>query len=196
MKRVIAIVGEKRVGKDTVADYLCESLGCKKHALATPLKELVCNLFDISMVELDYLKNEEWNLQASTVSAEDELAHTLNFMEVSFRSILQRCGDSQKEFFGLDCYMRKLHDKLLHEDMIVVSDVRLVEEQIWLMNNTNVTFVKIVRNVKQDKDSTHRTELEVCKLGYDHSIENNGTFEELYAKVDEFRKTVFNPKPL
>lgn len=188
-KRVYAIVGRKRCGKDTAADYICEKLNCKKHALATPLKELVCSLFQIDMEQLDEYKNEAWTLKAQKTNKEDYSVWE-NTLNVSFRSILQICGDSQKAFFGIDCYMRKLHEKLIHEDTVVVPDVRLVEEQKWLMNNTNVTFIKIVRNVKLDNDSTHRTEIEVDKLGYDVLIDNNGTIEELYRQLDNVIKDV------
>ena len=181
MKKVYACIGQKRVGKDTAADYICGKLGCKKHALATPLKELVCNMLNINMEALDKLKNEKWSMWALSEEEDNEMAN----IKVSFRSILQRCGDSQKEFFGLDCYMRKLHEKLLHEDVIVVPDVRLLEEQKWLMAHTDVTFIKIVRSVKMDNDSAHRTEVEVDELGYDVLIDNDGTIEELYVKIDE-----------
>ncbi len=187
MKRVYAIIGQKRVGKDTAADHICEKLECNKHALATPLKELVCAMFEIDMETLDDYKNEGVRLKAQRLDKETYAIADYP-VDVSFRHILQRCGDRQKAFFGLDCYMRKFHEKLLHKDVIVVSDVRLPEEQKWLMAHTNVTFIKIVRNVKQDIDSAHRTEVEVDKLGYDVLVDNNGTKEELYAKIDKIIK--------
>ncbi len=184
MKKVYAVIGQKRVGKDTTADFICKKLGCKKHALATPLKELVCNLFGVSMEQLDEYKNEGWRLEAVTEDNKRNDWYT-NKLNISFRSILQRCGDSQKDFFGLDCYMRKFHEKLLYQEVIVVPDVRLKEEQKWLMAHTDVTFIKVTREVETDVDSAHRTESEVDELGYDVEIENNGTLEELYAKIDD-----------
>lgn len=188
MKKVYAVVGRKRVGKDTVADYICEKLSCKKHALAQPLKDLVCNMFGITLEQLDKYKNEGFNLEAYYPEVYDPDTMLHSPVDVSFRAILQRCGDSQKRFFGLDCYMRKLHEKLIHEDVIVVPDVRLKEEQEWLMNNTNVTFIKIVRNVNTDRDSAHRTEQEVDKLGYDVLVDNNSSFEDLYKQIDNIIK--------
>ena len=183
MKKVYAIIGQKRVGKDTTADYICEKLKCKKYALATPLKELVCAMFEIDMETLDEYKNEGFRLKAQRLDKETYAIADYP-VDVSFRHILQRCGDRQKAFFGLDCYMRKFHEKLLQEDVIVVPDVRLIEEQKWLMAHTDVTFIKVHRSVKTDIDSAHRTEKEVDKLGYDYLINNNGTKAELYAKID------------
>ena len=190
MKKTYCILGKKRAGKDTCADYICKKLKCKKHPLAKPLKELVCNMFGITMLQLDEYKNEHWDFSASWLLPSGEPGEVADFkaLTISFRSILQTCGDSQKEFFGLDCYMRKLHEKLLHEDVIVIPDVRLLEEQKWLLNNTNPTFIKVVRDVEKDNDSEHRTESEVDKLGYDVLVENNGTIDELYEKIDKILK--------
>lgn len=194
MKRVYAIVGKKRSGKDTASDYLAEKLGCKKYALATPLKELVCNLFGITMEQLDQYKNEHWQL---TAIGPDKMKiskggivgiPTHNALSTSFRSILQRCGDSQKGLFGLGVYMQKLQEKMMHERTAVISDVRLLEEQKWLMAHTDVTFIKITRDVKTDTDSAHRTEQEVDKLDFDVEIENNGSLDELYAELDNIIK--------
>ena len=183
MKKIYAVTGKARSGKDTVADYIAFKLNCNKYALATPLKEMVCNMLSVSMGELDVFKNEKWAVHAASGNHFEEL-------DISFRSILQKCGDEMKAFFGIDCFMRKLHMKMLEEqnDCSVISDVRLLEEQKWLAANTNPVFIKIVRDTEDDKDSGHRTESEVDSLGYDVVIYNNGTIDELYEKIDKIIK--------
>jgi len=179
MKTTYCISGEMRSGKDTAANYLCDKLECRKYAIAEPLKKMVANLTDTTIDQLDRFKNENWDFRA--YKDDNSEAKTM-----SFRKMLQLCGDELKEFFGLDCFMRKLHLKLLEEDnsYAVISDVRLKEEQDWLTAHTNPIFIKIVRDTETNEDSTHRTESEVGKLGYDVKIENNGTIEELYEKLD------------
>lgn len=205
MKKVIAYIGKKRVGKDLAADYTAKKLGCTKYALATPLKEMVCSMLNITMEELDKYKNENWNLLSYksllldmkdrniikdriTYSSHDPHKVVCDDVDISFRSILQKCGDEMKAFFGIDCYLQKLHSKLLMEDTMVVSDVRLKEEVKWLIAHTNPIFIKIERDVILDHNSAHRTEKEVDELGYDVLVENNGTIEELYAKLDKIIK--------
>lgn len=180
MKKVYAIIGQKRSGKDTTADYICSKLNCNKYPLAQSLKELVCNIFNISMEKLDEYKNEKWDLFAM----DWELQKRLN---ISFRSILQKTGDSMKDFFGIDCFMKKFYQKLLNDnrDYAVIPDVRLKEEQDWLIIHSSPIFIKIIRDITQDTDSTHRSETETNKLGYDILIENNGTIDDLYKKIDE-----------
>ena len=181
-KTVYCVIGEKRVGKDTVADYICSKTGATKFPLAEPLKELVCNVFQISMEDLDKFKNEYWDIKCRSKERLEFAEKSL--LDVSFRSILQKTGDSMKEFFGLDCFMKKVHQKLLNESVAVIPDVRLKEEQEWLTTHANPIFIKIVRDIEKDKDSQHRTEIEVNKLGYDILVENNGTIDELYKKID------------
>ena len=184
MKTVYCIIGKKRAGKDTIADYICKKKGCKKYALAKPLKDLVCNIFGITMEQLDLYKNEDWELYADR---QDGPPRSDDFTGINFRSILQRTGDSMKTFFGLDCYMKKFHAWMLNEDIAVISDVRLREEQKWLMTHTSPIFIKVVRRASQVSD-THHTETETETLGFDILIENNGTLEDLYTKIDKVVK--------
>jgi len=192
MKKIYAVTGRARSGKDTVADYIAFKLNCNKYALATPLKDLVCSMLNISMEQLDKYKNEKWELSAEeSIDFNDvDIVCGIDSLNVSFRSILQKCGDEMKAFFGIDCFMKKLHMKMLEEqnDCSVISDVRLLEEQKWLAANTNPVFIKIVRDTEDDKDSGHRTESEVDSLGYDILISNNGTIDELYEKIDKIIK--------
>ena len=185
MKKTYCVIGKMRAGKDVVADYICERTGGMKFPLAEPLKKLVCNLFGITMGELDQYKNEHWKMYAFSDNQTTNLEKR-NDLEISFRSVLQKTGDSMKDFFGLDCYMKKLHENILryNRDVSVIPDVRLLEEQRWLTVHTNPIFIKVVREIEEDKDSTHRTETETEELGHDAIIENNGTIEELYAKID------------
>ena len=83
--------------------------------------------------------------------------------------------------------MKKLHERLINDrnKHAIISDVRLKEEQEWLTVHTNPVWIKIVRKVEKDHNSEHRTEKEVSKLGYDVLIENNGSKEALYKKLDK-----------
>ena len=41
MGKLIGLLGRKRVGKDTVADYLINNYNFTKHAFANPIKEVL-----------------------------------------------------------------------------------------------------------------------------------------------------------
>ena len=186
MKRVIAIIGKKRVGKDTASDFLCDKLGGTKIALASPIKETLCDMYNISLEQLDLYKNEQFGFVATKTDYDNGNYET--GVSTTWRSMLQKLGDWYKKVFGLDFFMRMWHQKSLDIDgPIIVPDVRLKEEQEWLLRHTDPIFVKITRDIPSDKDSTHRTETESDSLGYDVLIENNGTIEELYKKLDDIQ---------
>jgi len=74
--------------------------------------------------------------------------------------------------------------KKTFNDHIIFSDVRFQNEVDYIIKNGGVV-IKIVR--ENAKDNTHSSE-EIDKItGYTHLIENNGTKQELYDKLDSFR---------
>lgn len=189
-KKCIAILGRSRSGKDSCADYLCSKLGCNKYALAAPLKELVCNLFQISIQDLDKFKNEHWSIDAYDILSTNYYESDYRRLDTTFRSILQRAGDSIKDFFGISVFLSKVHEKIKDEDLVVISDVRLKEEQAWLMSHRESIFIKVERPTPFTKDSLHRTETEADSLSWDYLIVNDGTLEDLYKQLDLIIKKI------
>ena len=185
MKKVYSILGRKRTGKDTVADYITEQVGAKKLACAAPLKRIVCAMFGIHQVQLDVWKNEKYKFFAESPSGERVL------MDCDFRSVLADGGVAMKEELGTDFFTKCAHKEMLEsgEGVFVVPDMRMKEEHEWFLRAPcDTTFIKIVRNVKKDSNSAHITETEVDMLGADIVIYNNGTLDELYAKIDRIIK--------
>lgn len=43
---IVSIVGKKRSGKDTMADYMVDKLGARKYALAYPIKLVLCRAYN------------------------------------------------------------------------------------------------------------------------------------------------------
>ena len=56
---IIGIIGKKRVGKDTVADYLVTEYGFEKMALADPMKKAVKEIFLMTDEQLWGSKKDE-----------------------------------------------------------------------------------------------------------------------------------------
>lgn len=59
MPMLLGITGERRSGKDTIADYLVSNYGCHKHAFATPLKNTLAHLFMFTYEQLYGDEKEE-----------------------------------------------------------------------------------------------------------------------------------------
>jgi len=53
---IIGLIGNKRVGKDTVADYICEKFQFKKYAFADGVKDTCKVLFNFTDDQLKLIK--------------------------------------------------------------------------------------------------------------------------------------------
>lgn len=188
---LIGVCGKAGSGKDTIADYLIKTKGFKKIALADPIKRLVKDVFVLD----DHTVYDR-------VAREQPLK---NFPNWSVRKLLQ--------FIGTELFREQLDDSIwvkslwyrIQQDKdnnYVVSDIRFPNELNFFRDNAKSDFVsiKVIRNgcdgnvglevhpLKKfflkliGKD--HRHASEKYDLNAEITIENNGTFEELYAKVD------------
>jgi hypothetical protein len=87
MALIIGISGWKRSGKDTVADYLCETYGAKKLSFAKTLKDHVSVQYDRPREDLDDQNMKERPILHMPVNATDEYTKMVcRFMFREFRS--------------------------------------------------------------------------------------------------------------
>lgn len=173
---IIGINGKAGSGKDTVGDYLCEKYGFRKDSLAAPLKTAVQTIF---------------NIDDFTMYDRDEREKELNDWEGwSVRKLLQYVGTEMFRNMIVDNIWVKslwLRNKD-HGDNIVVSDCRFPNEVSFLKKKFGDKFIsiKVERNGYIGVNvgiNAHASES--FDLDCDYKIENNGTIEELYLKVDQ-----------
>lgn len=106
---IIGICGHKGSGKDYLGAILRKHTGFKIVHFADPLKEMIAFLLNISIYELDDLKNHE-----------DQ-----NICNTNMRSILQKFGtDIMQKQCGKDIWIKQV----LTEDNIIIPDVRFKHE--------------------------------------------------------------------
>lgn len=150
-----------QVGKTTAADYLVARHGFQKDALADPIKRIATEAFG-------------WD------GAKDERG----------RRLLQEVGTIGRNY-GPDLWLDRFAARLAGEawGRVVVDDVRLAREVDYL-ERLGFTCVRITRGpelVSAPAGSArhlHETEAELDQVGFTHSIDNSGTFAELFARVD------------
>ena len=197
--RIIGITGYKRSGKDTIADYLVKHYGYKKLSFATPLKHICKYLFDLTEKELNgeykefpvYRYNNKSTRQllqfVGTDLFRDQLGKFINSVESVWVSFLRR---EIKKSWSDSNFLRKLFTS---EERYVIADVRFQDEVDFIteFGYTDGKVIKVVRKGKDGKkysNDKHKSE-QVDKLkDITMDIENKGTLEELYKKVDEFMK--------
>lgn len=205
---IIGIAGEKKHGKDTVANYLVERYQFNKIAFANKLRKICSNAFPnvdfydeanketpfqipiknnwqhvdsiLAQMEGDYLLTEDQTLR---ISGAMYIKNTFT----SVRDILQ--------FIGTDV-LRNLVDPDYHFNSVarvitstpvnhVISDVRFPNERIGLKNLNALTILVQRPSMERDASSGHASENSLgSPADYDVVIVNDGTLEDLYAKVD------------
>jgi hypothetical protein len=159
----IAIGGRMQVGKTTAADRLVERHGFDKFALAEPIKEIARREFG-------------WDGRK----------------DARGRRLLQEIG-SVGRHYAHDIWLERFAARLTAEDpsRAVVDDLRLAREVEFLRRlGFRCVLVtrpaRLVPRVEGVDDTTgHETETEIGQVGVDAEIENSGSFEELYQRLDE-----------
>jgi len=164
MARVIQISGKKRHGKDSVASILANKFpGCKLYSYAEPMKQILATVLNVSLSELDHLKNNN----------------------NEYRVMLQKMGNEAiKPIFG-DSVWRDLMDKKLKalpdDTIVLIPDWRFIVEEL-----PEAFKLRVNRpSVPMGHDS-HPSEVELDGYeGFTYTLQNPEGISELNAEIDK-----------
>jgi hypothetical protein len=183
----IALIGNKRVGKDTFYDIIKENqnYNIKHYTIAKPLKDIVKLLFNFTEEQLYGNEKEivdiNWNIKP--------------------RDVLQKFGteimqfDIHKYFPNINLknrtfWVQKIFSILNNIDnpneISLITDVRHPHEVDVLKNLKNIYFIKINRNT--GIIDNHITENEINNIPKElisFEINNNGTLEDYKKKIND-----------
>jgi len=183
---IVGLSGQKRSGKDTIAAYLVKEHNFERKAFADPLKRSVAALFDIPFSEVDKLKLDP---QVEVIIRKWKDGNIFeDYVRMNKRTFLQRYGtEAHRDVFGQDFWL----DHTLPVQgfypgrAIVVTDVRFTNEAARIRELGGIV-VKVSRNnsnaAPSDQDQ-HRSE--VIDFDWDYLIENDGSFGDLYAHIED-----------
>ena len=179
-----------RSGKDTCADYLAKNYGFAQLSFGGPLKKAAKAIFGLSDEQLTTSKNVVDSYWGETP-----------------RYILQKLGtECLRHGYSSDVWVRALHrvivknrkayeaTKNLDDDCTkvhlipnwVISDVRFKNEAEAIKSWGGI-LVKLTRFVDEDLEGIegHPSEEELATYNeWDYTIDNNGTLDLLYARID------------
>ena len=168
MQKIILLSGYSGAGKDTVADILVEHHGYLKLALAGPIKTGLASVTDLTLEQIEVLKNNP---------------------DSQVRLALQTLGQVACEVDPLHwCKMVSARINGSFIEKFVISDVRKVTEAEYFEDHFPLTLLwGIYRdsiNLSLPKFQ-HQVELEVPLLREmaDDMLDNNGTLEDLRGEV-------------
>ena len=175
LPRIIALCGRKQVGKDVVANYLATRYGYKNVKFAEPLKDALQALFKFTHTQIE--------IDKETIDP---------FWGVSPRQAMQFFGTEIMQFeinrlipgIGRDFFVKSLLAR--HPTgPIVISDMRFTHEYnaIKRVAANDSIIIKIIKDTNDICD--HISETELNSIKGDYTINNSGSIQELYEKVEK-----------
>lgn len=204
---ILGVTGLIGSGKDTIADYLVTEHGFKRVSFAASLKDAVSAVFgwDREMLEGTSKKSRAWREEVDPWWAD-----RLEMPHLTPRWVLQYWGtDVFRNHFHTDIWVASVENKLRQsKDDIVITDCRFPNEVKAIKNAGGVTCrvfrgpnpdwyqaaidynkgpngnpVWSLSKLALDKSKVHASEYSSVGLKYDHYIDNDGTIDGLYGKV-------------
>lgn len=182
---LIGIVGLIGSGKDTVAERLVAQHGYRRDSFAKSLKDAVSSMFnwDRELLEGKTDESRQWREQP------DEYWSEKFGKPVTPRWVLQ--------YFGTEVMRGHMYDGIWVDSCIgrykgdntVVSDTRFVNEiKTIKAHGGKIICVKrgdLPTQKQMQEKGAHKSEWDWLESSFDYVIENDGTKEELYTKVDD-----------
>lgn len=172
----IGMSGYARSGKDTVADILHDEYEFGRVTLAAPLKEMVYTLNPW----VDALAGRPIRYQDFVDSV--GLHEAKNHPEV--RRLLQVYGtDVMRRQFGENVWVDLAYSGKDPSDHWVVTDCRFQNEANGIRDHGG--FVVRIERPGVEPPNLHPSEVDLLDYEFDHVIVNDGTLDDLAAKVHE-----------
>lgn len=183
-KILIGIHGKPRAGKDTVAKRLVSKYKLLQYGPSFPVKKATAAMFEI---------DEQLLWDDKTKDLMDE------YWGISYREMAQKVGkESSRDVFGDDFWMRhvdlmwtRIQNELPYnnyEDLsyggMLLADIRYANEVAWVKRNGGLVIFVTRENRDYVANESHPAEQGLDLSLADVVIPNNGTIEELHAKVN------------
>lgn len=178
---IVGILGKKRHGKDTIADYMVKHHGYTRIAFADALKDIVRYSFGFSEEQLNGNLKETvddfWKIKPRQV---------LQFVGTElFRDKMGELLPDVESNFWVFIVKKRIHDILAlnPEAKFVISDCRF-ENEVNFVKEAGGNIIRVRRPAIQfDDDSNHSSELYIDTLPFDFDIVNDGSLEQLYKNI-------------
>lgn len=214
MTKLVCILGKKRSGKDTIADYINERNDSKVYKLAYPIKEALvyaCDELTFEDVDGNGVDRETslgYNsshvveilkkcLQYNGLEYEniEEFVSQYEESSWSIRTLMQRYGtdlvcNKIDRLFWTKLAFKYYYDTIRNDyktKTIVIPDVRQTWE-IESLKMLNCVVIHVQRDMINNTVDNHSTESGLPVVDGDYVVENNGSIDELYEKINKILK--------
>jgi dephospho-CoA kinase len=183
--KIIGIIGNKGVGKDTLGEYLVSKYNYTRYGFGDPVKNICKILFDL----------DEEQLYGNKKDIID------NRYGITPRIMFQRIGTDFGQYKLLELFPELRYKKIPkniwvnlfesyleknREKKIVITDVRFIHEVKFLKKHSAILIKLDKDNIQQDSHISEK-ELESINNKYiDICFQNNGSKDDLFNKWDDF----------
>jgi len=203
---LIGLLGKKRSGKDTFADYCCEKYEYKKTAIAKPLK-------DISKILFNFTDEQLYGEKKEIIDENWGITPRRAFQFIGTDLIRDKFGELIKDI-GNDFWIK--HFEINYREMknnknIIVSDIRF-QNEVDMIKKLGGIIIKIERINKNENDENkndenkndenenenknkkndlHISENEIDEIiSYDFLIKNNKSIVDYKKNIDLLFKKI------
>ena len=183
---LIGLTGQAGVGKDTVAERLCDVHHFAAESFAAPIKSMLEAL--LSDHNIDHAHLYERALKESPIP----------IINASPRRLMQLLGTEWGRSIDPDLWVRLAAQRVgLHNlphsspvhDRLVMTDVRFANEAAWIRSHGG----RIVRISRPGTPSVAHHSSETQPIRADYTIDNSGTVPELMRAIDRMLYTLAGP---
>jgi len=195
---LIGVAGQMRSGKNVIGEYLCKNLGMNPASFAKPVKAVFCDMFS---VDLDFV--EQWKTHSEPpVGYNKTIRQSLQFIGDGFRQIKPTVWVDYSLKYGLP--------NSVYMDCRYINELQAVKDRggknivVWRPgfenddpNGSEAQILPVVKFLSMFKESGRVSEIignSGLTMGQrqSHAIDlidffiiNNGSLEDLYAKLDK-----------
>ena len=213
---IVAVSGKMQHGKDTVGDYLIANYGFKRLSFAFKVKE-ICMEYDNSTPEL----RDFWNKKVArevlgNESRADEVDVSMQrvcpgiWTKLTYEECYVTkpdCARIQMQKFATD-EMRTLERAFRIENAVVgalqkgveeggrwvIADLRFKNEAYTIDTLENSQIWRVRRPIAPTVGAEHVSETDMDDYPFEVFVDNDGTMEDLYKKVDGIIKPLLRGK--
>lgn len=168
---LIGFAGKARSGKDTAGKYLVDEYQFLRYSFAQPLKDAAKIMFHLTdkQVEQKEKPAEPWGK--------------------SPRELYQKLGTDVARSIDVNVWVKgaEIFKKENPGRSIVITDVRFSNEAFWIRNQGGIVVYlnSETRGIREHTE--HSSENGMKGSDVDIIIQNDGTINELYEKIEELK---------
>jgi adenylate kinase family enzyme len=177
---LIGIIGNIGSGKTTASNYLI-SKNFTEYSISSPLKK-IAEIFNFSKDQLYGTQQQKLEIN--------------KYWGISGREFLQKFGTDvcRNSLPSHIPQMKNIWIQLLENYLqlknigdCVIPDIRFENEALVILKYGGI-LIRIDRNTnKKGKEHSHESEKEITQIKHSYRIDNNGSLEELYLKLDQLK---------